>query len=201
MARVRFRRRPVNRRPENVTKFGAAAIEIDGSLVTPPFRGARIGTIVHNVIQEMVWSGARRPTVDQIKAAARMTSYVCGLDAPQHRQMMARRLATPAALYFGRHPVGIEWEVIGTEHDSGSEKLDIVWRIESGQILVDEIKSEFMTLARRSAIGAQADRQRAAGVEEWGADFAGVRVCVLMDPRRSFVLHADGSRGPVDAFA
>jgi hypothetical protein len=174
-------------------QHGAVAIDPSGAQVRPRFRGASVGQARHRLIQEMVSAGHRNPSSELIKDFVFGHEYVTSCRDLTSTLIARRLLAVPTAIYFARHQPGRDWDVLGVEVPCGASAFDIVWQLPDDRVLVDELKTEEMTLAARLAVADQVSRFISYGAELWPGRFAGVRLCVLFEPWRSMLYRPDGT--------
>ena len=75
-------------------------------------------------------------------------------------------------------------------------RYDLVWRLPDGRVWADEIKTG-RPPGVLEGLEEQVNTQVAAGVQEWGPTFLGVRVVLLAAPAQSYYVFPDGEREPV----
>jgi hypothetical protein len=195
----RLPRRMRNPRPKHTRRgsYGSGAIDTSGATVRKRFRGPTVAVAIHRLVQRMVIAGHRTPGTRVIFGEAESDPYVRGCQDLTSRLMACRRIAVPAAVYFRRHAPGRCWLLKGTEMSVGGHRCDVVWALPDGRVLIDEIKTERVTLVARRRLTEQIDAYLAAGAAQWQDRFAGVRLCVLMDPDLSVWVQPDGIHHPI----
>lgn len=168
-----------NRKPQAITGH----VWEEGSL-----RRDVVGQRVHRAIEIALETGKKdRRSLD------RVVRRFGGGDGRAARLMSPRQLVvTLAGVYLSRLALLDPWAVFGSEVSIGACRFDVVWRHNSGSVLVDEIKTGSATI-EMPEVRSQLERYRLAGVAEWGELFAGVRLCPLRSPSAAAVLVADGT--------
>ena len=151
---------------------------------------SRSGTVTHALICEIV-SGqlTRNPPVVRARAFELFPATM----QQGRRVSLAQRAATGACSYVLRHLPGEEWAAEAEELDTGTGRLDLVWRHERGAVVIDEIKTGAAALISESVLG-QLERHRLAGIRLWGSAFVGVRCLPIQNPHRALFITASGQR-------
>jgi hypothetical protein len=193
--RRRLPRRMINPHPQRpgYDHHGSVALDASGSRVRPKFRGATIGKARHRVIQDAVIAGHRDPGPDSIADFVFRHDFVTSCTDLTSRQMARRHLGPPTATYFKRHTPEPDWVLLGVEVAAGRNRFDIVWRLPDGGVLIDELKTEQVTLAARARLGEQVAKYLRVGAEIWPGQFAGLRLCLLYEPWDSKRYYPDGT--------
>lgn len=151
---------------------------------------SRSGTVTHALICEIV-SGqlTRNPAVVRHRAFALFPDTM----QQGRRISLAQRAATGACSFVVRHVPGDDWTAEAAELDTGTGRLDLVWRHEGGAVVIDEIKTGAATLISDSVLD-QLERHRRAGMRLWGSAFVGVRCLPIQNPHRAVFLTSAGKR-------
>lgn len=171
-----------------------AALERN-EVLRAPLDGSRLGSAVHELIQDLLCRGVRRPTTEELLAA--VASHPVLDRVVVHRLRAHQDLFLAASVYFNRF-LREEWELLGVEVVHSAGRFDIAWRRPDRRVIADELKTTKANLDT-SEFRAKLDADRAAAIESYGDDFAYLRVLVLSDgPGRSFRLGRDGARLPID---
>jgi len=159
--------------------------------------GRRAGEVAHRIIGEFVQSGIYLPTPAQI--AAVVANHPETKRAVVYRQAARQRLATAVSLYFRLFGPDPTWELLGVEVSASRSRFDLVWELLRGRVIADELKTGlFITPDEATALHAQVERLRSAGVRKYGEQFAGVRVLLLSAPRLSYLAAPTGENIPLE---
>jgi hypothetical protein len=122
-------------------------------------------------------------TDDEILRAGRAWLAAPRLAVP-NRQALRAQVLTLTAVYF-RAFARPGWRLANAEQILDGVALDLVW-LRSGRVEVDELKTGRLRQTDYERLRRQVGAQAAAGVQEWGPAFAGVRAVVLTRPSTSF---------------
>jgi len=141
------------------------------------------GVAIHALIAAIAERHGADASPDQVlEFARRLGSRKL---APVYRQSARQRVTTAAAFYFRRFaPSG--WSFVGSETVIRDVALDLLWE-RRGSFMADELKSGLTAgTLEKGRVAAQVSAQVAAGRDEWGDGFVGVRAILLSTPEESF---------------
>jgi hypothetical protein len=151
------------------------------------------GVIKHTLIGELLADGERTPTFEQILTRANRFEPLQS-KAIIYRQAARLHVCSGVARYFRLFLPAESWSFQGYEVDIGGVTVDLSWLDEEGLTIVDELKTGRLVRAGRDAHERQLARQLKAGAKALGEQFRGVRVCMFVEPSRSFLARPDGTR-------
>jgi hypothetical protein len=145
-----------------------------------------VGDRAHRIVGRVLNAGPL-PT-DRIARASVLLA--AGRDTlaehPAHfreRAVLSQAVGSAAAYlhWFAPEP---PWALLGAEVPAGGGSIDLVFTHPDGTVVADEMKFG-LSRATETALRPQVDRYLEAGATEWGAAFAGVRLCAVGAPRTS----------------
>jgi hypothetical protein len=155
---------------------------------------ARLATACHEIIASLLKDGIRKPSLSDIAALANRHPAVQSAPRPQAARQRAMACVSAYFRFFGPEA---DWQFAGAEVSTAGGRLDVVWQDGAERYLIDEIKAGRLSARdARDATARQVKKYLGIGAENWGDQFAGVRVLFLGTPRYSYIAAADGTAVP-----
>lgn len=145
-----------------------------------------VGDRAHRIVGRILGTGPL--PADRIARATALLA--AGRDVlaehPAHfrqRAVLSQAVGSAAAYlhWFAPEP---PWTILGAEVPAAGGFIDLVFTHPDGTVVADEMKFG-LSRATETALRPQVDRYLEAGAAEWGAAFAGVRLCAVGAPRTS----------------
>jgi hypothetical protein len=191
----RFRPGPPRTTPPRTSVDEAARAA--GYDVIGPIDGRKFGSGGHRLIGGLAERFGPQPDELEIKRAVGSHNLaVPGANGRRDNAYMKARqrlLLTASSYVAWCAPLG-PWVLIGRELVVDGLRLDLVWRDPLERVWVDEIKTHRMRMRERAELDEQVPRYLRAAACHWGDAFAGVRVCLVITPFRSYTVTAGGER-------
>lgn len=152
-----------------------------------------VGHAVHKVIGSVALLG-REAGATRLREVAWTTAGDLLADPSKKLGLRKRAaqlvVASTAAVYARIFLPPCDWTLLGTEVAIDGGRIDLVWRVDDGRVVYDELKlGGSLDLPRGPGrtsrqVHAYADH----GLAAHGAAFAGVRLCLLGAPRQSLLI-------------
>jgi hypothetical protein len=157
-----------------------------------PHKGTEMGRAAHRVIGRLLEAGITRPSPEEILSFAAREPL---LDEKHVYRMAARqRLIAATAIYWRCFLPAPEWRFIDSEVQIDGTDLDLVFEHVDGTVRSDELKTGGApSLADRTALDRQIERQLAGGRGRYGERYCGVRILFFGAPARSFFVSTEGA--------
>lgn len=171
--------------PNPVTKKRLAGEEIVNGRVR--------GTIKHTIIGQLLAEGIVAPSFEQILGLANQFEPLRA-EAVIYRQAARLHVCTGVGRYFRLFLPPASWTFEGYEVEIGDVVVDQLWTDADGRAVIDELKTGKVESAGRDEHARQLVRQLKSAKRELGDRFRAVRVCMFVEPTKSFFAFPDGTR-------
>ncbi len=158
-----------------------------------PLDGRKMGQAAHQVIAEVLEAGRRKADFKELQAV--VSRHPSSAGAIVYRQSARQRLVSAAQAYFKFCLPPDSWTFVGAEVSGPSCRFDLVWLDPEGSYWADELKTgRTADRTGRVALAEQVERERVGGLAMYGEGFGGIRVCIVVAPKKSHCILADGSK-------
>lgn len=143
-----------------------------------------MGAATHRVIASLAVA-ATAPNYAQIKdAVSRALPHLSENEARAHRQ----NLIGQAVTYFQRLIPGTGWSFHGSEVHLGVGRVDLLWRANTGHLLVDELKTGHRAFFGTATHMSQGRHYLRECRRLHGPSVTGLRLLCISSPRHSLYL-------------